>query len=368
MNSVTFKEITSKNKKIGIAELNNPKALNALNLSMIDSLHAQLKLWESNDDIAFVILQGAGEKAFCAGGDVVSLYHEIKRIDADHLTDDSMVNGLCGDFFRKEYRLDLYIHEYTKPIVVWGNGYVFGGGMGLFAGASHRVTTENTIMAMPETAIGLYPEVGASWFLNKMPNNIGIFLGITGAFFNASDAKYLGLSNFTVMNTAKESFIEQLSNTEWKNTTEIHQQLDDILLAFEPDSVSTMPHSNVKAHETIITELMNKDNVEDIYSAFLSNTYEQKWLSDAQAKLSAASILSTVLTYQQLLRTKQYSKAECFNAELNLSIRCCQYKEFAEGVRAQLVDKDKQPQWTFKHINEIEPELIDWFFSSITTL
>jgi len=369
MTSVIFKELESKNKKIGIAELNNPKALNALNLPMIELLHSQLRLWEKDESIAAVVLQGAGSKAFCAGGDVVGLYHVIKSYETEgqekQSTDNEITNSLCGEFFKKEYDLDLYIHEYSKPIVVWGDGYVFGGGMGLFAGASHRITTENTIMAMPETAIGLYPEVGASWFLNKMPNNIGVFLGITGAFFNASDAKYVGLSNFNITSELKLPLIEQLCNIEWRSKKASYKQIDDVLAAFEVNSLGKMPDGNITRCEDSIVSLMTQNNIGTIYSEFTSNTYEQKWLIDAQQKVETASLLSIVLTYEQLSRTQKQSKADCFAAELNLSIRCCQFSEFAEGVRAQLVDKDRKPNWAFNQINDIEPELIDWFFSPI---
>jgi len=368
MTDVIFTELPCTNGcKIGVAELNNPKALNALSLSMIRLLHQQLKVWEADNNIALVILQGAGDKAFCAGGDVVSLYNEIKSSteNGSQLDDSRVFNGLCGDFFKEEYSLDLYIHEYKKTIVVWGDGYVFGGGMGLFAGASHRITTENTIMAMPETAIGLYPEVGASWFLNKMPNNIGLFLGLTGAFFNASDAKYIGLSNFTIENAQQQKIVELLCRMDWQVDETDRVKLDDVLNQFQSHSVDSMPPSIIKENEDVISSLIVHNDIDTIYRALLNTTFEDKWLATAQHKLRNASVLSVLLTYKQLELTKHYSKSACFEAELNLSLRCCQYSEFVEGVRAQLVDKDKSPQWSFNQINEIEPELISWFFSSI---
>ena len=371
MTNVVFSELPCTNHcKIGLAELNNPKALNALSLSMIRLLHQQLKVWETDSNVAFVILQGAGDKAFCAGGDVVGLYNEIKSATANNITldDDTVLNGICGDFFKEEYSLDLYIHKYKKPIVVWGDGYVFGGGMGLFAGASHRITTENTIMAMPETAIGLYPEVGASWFLNKMPNNVGLFLGLTGAFFNASDAKYLGLSNFTIQNSLQQEVLDQLCNIDWTINYSDHTKLNDVLNQFELDSVDFMPIAFVKENEDIIVSLSANKDIDTIVSGLLSRQFDNKWLTTAQYKLRNASALSVLLTYKQLQLTKHYSKAECFDAELNLSLRCCQYSEFFEGVRAQLVDKDKKPKWAFDQIKEIDPDLISWFFSPINKI
>ena len=368
MNYVIFSELQcANNRNIGVAELNNPKALNALSLPMIRLLYQQLTVWESNSNIALIILKGSGDKAFCAGGDVVSLYNAINvmRVNGDSISDATIASSSCGDFFKEEYQLDLYLHQYKKPIVVWGDGYVFGGGIGLFAGASHRVTTENTTMAMPETAIGLYPEVGASWFLNKMPNNIGLFLGITGAFFNASDAKYLGLSNFTIESTQLVNIIKKLCSINWGVDNSDYEKLNSILNKFELSSLSQMPKSLVKQNASKISSLVSCKTIDAIYSGISDSVFEDEWLSVAQHKLRKSSVLSIMLTYEQLKLTKQFSKAECFDAELNLSLRCCQYTEFAEGVRAQLVDKDKKPQWVFKQINKVEPELLTWFFSKI---
>jgi len=368
MTDVIFSELLcSNNRKIGIIELNNPKALNALTLDMIRTLYQQLSIWESNQSICLVIIKGADDKAFCAGGDVVSLYKaiNIKNHSNIVLSDEVILNHLCNDFFKEEYKLDLYIHEYKKPILAWGDGYVFGGGLGLFAGASHRITTERTIMAMPETAIGLYPDVGASWFLNKMPNRLGVFLGLTGAFFNASDAKYLGLSNFVIESNQKENVIDKLHKAGWSSEDNTSEQLDLILKGFESGSLSAMPISAVQLNEDLIVSIMSSNSIDTIYNKIVHTVFENKWLKEAQNKLCRASILSIYITYTQLELTKNHAKSECFTSELNLSLRCSQYTEFPEGVRAQLVDKDKSPQWKFKHINEVGSELILWFFTQI---
>ena len=228
MSPVIFSEIKTKTeKRIALAELNAPQSLNALNMSMFELLHKQLLEWQSNDEIAMVILQGSGDKAFCAGGDVVSLYHALK-IERENITDSqsstvqetaetiiddqTIINSFGYDFFALEYQVDQLIHEFTKPILVWGDGYIMGGGIGLFAGASHKVVTEKTLLAMPEVTIGLYPDVGASWFLNKVSNNTGLFLGITGAIFNAVDALNIGLANVAIKSSVKSEVISSLSN------------------------------------------------------------------------------------------------------------------------------------------------------------
>jgi len=369
---VIFSEKLAVNGKIiAIAELNAPKSLNALSLPMIILLTTQLKLWQKNDDIAVVVLQGAGEKAFCAGGDVVSLYHYLKGENFP-ISDEEIKSSKAIDFFKSEYQLDQLVHAYKKPILVWANGYVMGGGVGLMAGASHRVSTEKTLMAMPEVTIGLYPDVGATWFLNQMPNNIGLFLGLTGAMFNGGDAHKLGLADYIIHSEQHNSLLESLLNINWQSDDKNHQLLDEILLEFII-SKESQPETLIVKHQTIIDEIIQSDNIVDIYHALINANLisyaekitDTKWLQQAQQKISTGSPLSIALIYQQLKRSKKYTLAQCFESELNLSLRCCQQSEFSEGVRALLVDKDRKPQWRYQNINDIDNEIIEWFFKSL---
>ncbi len=370
MSVVLFEEIsTESNKKIALAELNSPGSLNALNIEMIELLTAQLALWQSDDNIAMVILQGAGDKAFCAGGDVVSLYHSLsaQRKSQDlhksvSLDDEAVRNNLAYDFFSKEYYLDQLIHNYTKPIMVWGNGYIIGGGIGLFSGASHRVVTEKSLLAMPEITIGLYPDVGASWFLNKAPSNIGLFLGMTGAMFNASDAKYIGLADVIVRSTDHQAILARLLTTPWQGNIENAALLSQVLAEFSGDFDIEI-ESKVQQNEALISTLTDFDNGTDVYNAILNQEFDDKWLQSAQKKLKNGSPLSAMLIFRQLTLSKHLSLAACFASELNLSLRCCQFPEFSEGVRALLVDKDKSPNWHYDNIGEIADSTLDWFFS-----
>ena len=383
MSPVIFSEIKTKNnKRIAIAELNAPKSLNALNMSMFVLLHKQLIAWQNNDEIAMVIIQGAGDKAFCAGGDVVSLYHALKTqrdnsasIESNNLTqtsasiinDETIMASFGHEFFSLEYQVDQLIHEFTKPILVWGDGYIMGGGIGLFAGASHKVVTEKTLLAMPEITIGLYPDVGASWFLNKMPNNIGLFLGMTGAIFNAADALNIGLATIGINSNLKNDVIAGLSDIDWQSNNENYDLLDQALSQFVQQSEQAfklMP-SNVVEHQALITQLTDFDNAADIYQAILALETDNDWLQRAQAKLRKGSPLSAMIIYQQLLLSKDLSLADCFASELNLSLRCCQYPELSEGVRALLVDKDKTPRWAYENIKDIPAELLTWFFTPV---
>lgn len=386
MSPVIFSEIETKtNKRIALAELNAPQSLNALNMSMFELLHKQLLEWQSNDEIAMVILQGAGNKAFCAGGDVVSLYHALKterenstdsqsstvqEIAKTIINDQTIINSFGYDFFALEYQVDQLIHEFTKPILVWGDGYIMGGGIGLFAGASHKVVTEKTLLAMPEVTIGLYPDVGASWFLNKVSNNTGLFLGMTGAIFNAVDALNIGLANVAIKSSVKSDVISSLSNVQWQTNNENYELLDKALNKFVQQSEQAFASitSNVLEHQAIIKQLTNFDNGADIYQAILALDTESDWLQRAQAKLKKGSPLSALIIYQQLLLSKDLTLEQCFASELNLSLRCCQYPEFSEGVRALLVDKDKSPSWQYENINDIPAERLAWFFTPVEKL
>ena len=386
MSPVIFSEIKTKtDKRIALAELNAPQSLNALNMSMFELLHKQLLEWQSNDEIAMVILQGSGDKAFCAGGDVVSLYHALKterenitdsqsstvQETAETIIDDqTIINSFGYDFFALEYQVDQLIHEFTKPILVWGDGYIMGGGIGLFAGASHKVVTEKTLLAMPEVTIGLYPDVGASWFLNKVSNNTGLFLGITGAIFNAVDALNIGLANVAIKSSVKSEVISSLSNVQWQTNHENYELLDKALNKFVQQSEQAFASitSNVVEHQAIIKQLTNFDNGADIYQAILALDTESDWLQRAQAKLRKGSPLSALIIYQQLLISKDFTLEQCFASELNLSLRCCQYPEFSEGVRALLVDKDKSPRWQYENINDIPAERLAWFFAPVEKL
>lgn len=356
---VTFQEQDCENgKKIGIATLNSPRSLNALSGEMIDLLYPKLKQWQTQNDIAVVFLQGEGDKAFCAGGDIVHMYNEMKEHTGEF-------SPGIEEYFTKEYQLDYLVHTFSKPFVVWGNGIVMGGGLGMMVGGSHRVVTENSRIAMPEISIGLYPDVGGSYFLNRMPNNCGLFLGLTGASINAVDAKYCHLADYFVANTNKEAFIEQLTQSDWQESITLnHETLSDLLSSFEQDSTNLLPESKLTEHKTLIEQVTRFDNLKDIVNEILAADCEDKWFSRAQNSLKHGSALSASLAYQQLQFGRSLSLADCFRMELNLSVKSGQFGEFVEGVRALLIDKDNSPQWHFDSVDAVDKKVVDWFFES----
>src|SRR5690554_6159952 len=209
---------TADGHKIGIATLNSERSLNALSLAMIDALEPQLEAWANDDSIVCVWLEGAGEKAFCAGGDIVAMYKAAKDLPKEPVAE-------VVDFFTREYRLDYRIHTYPKPLVVWGDGFVMGGGMGLMNGASHRIVTERSRLAMPEISIGLYPDVGGTYFLSRLPEGMGLFLGLTAAQVNAADALWLGMADLALASDQKESTLHSLAAIPWTESVEVNQGL-----------------------------------------------------------------------------------------------------------------------------------------------
>ncbi|KZN38112.1 enoyl-CoA hydratase [Pseudoalteromonas luteoviolacea CPMOR-2] len=340
--------------KVAIATLNAPKALNALNIDMIRLLAPQLTEWANDDSIAMVVLKGEGEKAFCAGGDVVSLYNSMVANDG---------NNYLETFFSEEYRLDFQIHNYDKPILLWGNGIIMGGGLGLMAGASHRIVTETSRIAMPEITIGLYPDVGGSYFLNQMPAGMGLFLGLTGASVNANDAKLVGLADHFINADHFDILLHNLREVNWGKTNVLnHDKLTQLLLSIE-DGAHSLPNSALKPLANDIAHLVELPDLSAQIDHILSiDSNENKWLSRAQAGLKHGSPISAVLVSEQLKRLAGKSLKACFQHELAMSVHCGEVGEFQEGVRALLIDKDGKPNWRFKSINDVESEVIEGFF------
>lgn len=368
---VLFNEIDCENgKKVGVITLNSPKSLNALSGAMIDLLYPKLIDWQKQQDIAAVFLQGEGEKAFCAGGDIVHLYKAMKS----HINEGEEASILAATnnympeiecYFTQEYKLDYLIHTFNKPFVVWGNGIVMGGGLGMLAGASHRVVTENSRIAMPEVSIGLFPDVGASYFLNKMPPACGLFLALTGTSINAADAKYCSLADFFVAQEEKDEFLKQLQLVSWEDSKQVnHDLLSRLLQQFEQKSLTLQPVSQIEAHQALITRLIEKDNLIDIFDAISREETQDKWLTRAQKSLKNGSALSAQLAYIQLQKGKELSLADCFRMELNLAVKSGCFGEFLEGVRALLIDKDNSPKWKFDSIALIDQNIVKWFFQS----
>lgn len=366
---VTFQEIICKDgNKVGVATLNSPKSLNALSGEMIDLLFPRLKAWQTQKDIVAVFLQGEGEKAFCAGGDIVHMYKAMKQCQSKETDSSETTNGYSPDiesYFINEYQLDYLIHSYNKPFIIWGNGIVMGGGLGLMVGASHRVVTENSRIAMPEISIGLYPDVGGSYFLNRMPDNCGLFLGITGASINPADAKHCHLADHFLLNDDKNKVIKHLIELNWTESGKgNHENISKLLESYEDRALDSLPESKLIEHKTLINQVTAFDNLDEIVESILAVNCDDKWFSRAQISLKNGSPLSASIAYRQIQEGRSLSLAQCFQMELNLSVKSGQFGEFVEGVRALLIDKDNKPNWHFDSINNVDKNRIEWFFES----
>ncbi|UAA40265.1 enoyl-CoA hydratase/isomerase family protein [Paraneptunicella aestuarii] len=353
---VLFEELAcADGSKLGVATLNLPKALNSLNVVMVELLLAKLHEWKSQSDIGAVLLKGAGEKAFCAGGDVVALYNAMKD-------QPGQIPELAQNFFREEYKLDYFIHDFGKPFIVWGCGIVMGGGMGLLMGASHRIVTETSRMAMPEITIGLYPDVGGSYFLNKMPAGCGMFSGLTGASINGADSIVLGLADYFNSSENLSEFTEQLQAIAWNDANAV-SKLDELCIANTQANEALKPVAQFQLHIEAMQGLAQCSDLQSSIDYILAMPSENdKWLSKAQANLKAGSPITMHLVYEQLNRAGELSLAECFQMELAMSYRCASLGEFQEGVRALLIDKDMQPKWQYATPAEVPADLVESFF------
>lgn len=341
--------------QIGVITLNKAKKLNSLDPTMVAVIHDQLKQWQSDDRIACVWLEGVTDRAFCAGGDVKAVYEAVVEGGVEYAAD------AAQRFFEHEYRLDFFIHSYSKPIVVWGSGIVMGGGVGLMAGASHRIVTDTSRLAMPEITIGLFPDVGASWFLNRMPENAGLFLGLTGAQFGAADALSLGLADVAIPHECREKVLEQLTVQFWSDDQQENQQrITSVLKGFEKSELAQGGQWLV--HRELINELMNKNSLIEIVAAFHDHVTEDSWLQKARETLQSGSPTTACLVYEQLRRGKGLSLAQVFQMELVLAIQCVLHPDFSEGVRALLVDKDGNPNWYYSSVEAVPERWVQAHF------
>ncbi|GHE22750.1 enoyl-CoA hydratase/isomerase family protein [Halomonas urumqiensis] len=349
---VLFDELPTRDGgRIGMAVLNAPRALNALSLEMIHQLADKLDAWALDPEIVAVWLDGSGEKAFCAGGDVVALYRSLIEQEGNASADRD--SQFAEAYFTAEYRLDYHIHTYPKPVMVWGDGIVMGGGLGLMAGASHRLVTETTRIAMPEITIGLYPDIGASWFLNRMPPGIGAYLGLTGAQLNARDAIDLGLADHVVARDQRQSLLEGLQEASYadRSAVALRAAVQGVIDSFERRDVA--PDGQVMPHLDHLQALVGQVDAATAVARILADGRDDDWLAANRGRLEVGCPISARLVWAMLERHAHTSLADAFRDELGLSVQCCRVGDFVEGVRALLIDKDKHPRWRHADVAQV---------------
>jgi len=351
-------EMPASRSSVGRITLSVEATLNSLTLEMVDQLQQQLDAWAEDDAIAAVFIEGAGEKAFCAGGDVQAL----------HASAVAQPGGPCEyaeAFFAREYRMNYTLHTYAKPLVCWGHGIVMGGGLGVLAGCSHRVVTERTRIAMPEVSIALFPDVGGSWFLNHAPGKSGEFLALTGASINAADAIYIGIADRFIASEHKAAVVTQLLQQQWPQDNEArHAAVRHVLRPFAEQSIGTRPAGQVEPHIDTINALCDGDDIHAIIDNIIGQQTDDPWLARARDGLAHSSKLAALWIHRQLLETRHASLREVFQSELQLATNIVRHPEFAEGVRALLIDKDRSPAWQYRESRDVPAGLLDEFFAA----
>ena len=343
--------LASVRNRIGHLTLNRPAGLNALTLDMVRSLHQQLSAWAADPAVVAVVLRGEGPKGFCAGGDVRALH------DSYHAG-----TPLHEVFFHEEYALDLLIHRYRKPVLALMDGLTLGGGMGLAQGADLRVVTERSRLGMPEVGIGYFPDVGASYFLSRLPGELGTYLGLTGNLIGAADALYCGLADWHVASTDLDALYQALDRTTFSD-----QPLKDLQGLLASLGAQTLPNPPLASLRPAIDHYFAQADVATILRQLREVHVgdSHAWALDTAAVLASRSPLSLVVTLELLRRGRHRDLEACFAMELHLDRQWFTQGDIVEGVRALLVDKDKQPRWNPPTLAEVSSQQVDRLFEGV---
>jgi enoyl-CoA hydratase/carnithine racemase len=337
--------------RIGHLTLNRPAGLNALTLDMVRGIRGYLDAWALDNHIQAVVLRGAGERGFCAGGDIRSLYDSFKAGDTVH-----------EQFFAEEYALDQCLHHYRKPVLAVMDGYTLGGGMGLAQGAELRLVTERTRLAMPEVGIGYFPDVGASYFLSRVPGEIGTYLGVTGVQIEAADALYCGLADWFLESECLATLDERLDKLEWTSSP-----LKDLQGVLAKLGVQTLPGAPLNRLRPAIDHFFGLPDIASMIEQLQAVTVadSHQWAENTAHLMQTRSPLAMSVTLELLRRGRHMSLDECFAMELHLDQQWFEHGDLIEGVRALLIDKDKKPRWNPPTLELLEPARVERFFEGL---
>jgi len=333
-------------KKTGLITLNRPKALNALNLPMVRTIHPVLKAWNKDDSIGCVVIKGAGEKAFCAGGDVKSI--AVNR-----------GSDLGKEFFKEEYRLNLEIGQLSKPYVALIHGITMGGGVGLSVHGRYRVATEKTLFAMPETAIGLFPDVGGGYFLPRLQGKLGLFLALTGNRLKARDLFFSGVATHFVESRELPYLEDELLNLD--NPTD--ENVKELLASYHKKCDDKEATFSLQDKLQSIDKLFGGKDMESIFNALESDGSE--WAIKQLELLKKMSPVSIKITHRQCEEGAKLSLADTLKMEYRMSQGCMANDDFYEGIRAVLIDRDHSPKWSPPTIEGVSDELLDTYFEKL---
>lgn len=348
---------------LGVITLNRPRALNALNLEMVRELTTILRGWSDDPAVLAVLLRGATREAsggkqpathFCAGGDIRFMHDAALAGDA-----------AVEDFFTEEYALDHLIHVFPKPTIAWLQGVTMGGGMGLAQGCKLRVATESLRMAMPETRIGLFPDVGGGYFLSRCAGAIGEYLGVVGPHLHVTDALTLGLADVAAAGDCLAPFLDGLRQAQGETGEAIVGRLRAHL---ELHALQQLPEATVTVHFDAIQRHFSLPTLQDIVASLQADGSE--WAQATLQQMAGHSPLMMAVTLEQIRRGRSMPLAEVFRMERTLVRHCFQLRkgpdsETIEGVRALVVDKDHAPKWRPATIAEVDAGLVEAFFEQV---
>ncbi|MBV9862255.1 MAG: enoyl-CoA hydratase/isomerase family protein [Alphaproteobacteria bacterium] len=336
--------------------LNRPEALNAFTLGMYRRFDPMLRAWEADPAVRAVLIRGAGERAFCAGGDVRAIY-EAGR-------------GLAGDpqlpavFFREEYELIRRVHRFAKPYLAIIDGINMGGGVGVSVNGAYRIATERTMLAMPETGIGLFPDVGATRFLNLCPGRVGRYLGLAGARLDAADALYCGLATHFVPQNRIDDLVREVGALRWQVGDET-TQLETALAMF----AGSPGRPRLAALRPAIDRCFAAETVEDIMDGLVREAGAvgdaAAWAAETRTGLLGKSPTSLKITLRQLQTGKGFDVEAALALEYRMTQHVMEGCDFYEGVRAALIDRDHKPRWRPATLAEIDDASVSAYFAPI---
>lgn len=319
---------------VRVVTLNRPALLNALSLVMLTQLFSLYQEWERQDEISCIVLKGMGPKAFCAGGDIRALTANKDRTAGEHYAE---------QFFRMEYSTDYLISKLTKPHLAILDGVSMGGGVGLSLHGSHRLATDQTILAMPEVRIGLFPDVGSGYELSRLPDNIGVWLSLTGACLSGADSYALGLATHYLPSIELPALMTSLSNGE--PLAAILPETQPAMLSFERERAAMRHHFSFDSMESIVASLQKDHSI-----------FAQECVAD----LAKGCPLSQKITLEHLKRCKTLSLKECFLQDFRLIMHMVGEANFQQGVTTVLT---KQPPiWQPERLEEISDEVVEAYF------
>jgi enoyl-CoA hydratase/carnithine racemase len=328
--------ITTRKGRIGHILLNRPKVLNALDIAMIRTMTAALAGWRDDPTIHAVVIEGAGGRAFCAGGDIRAIRAHAMAGEHDSVE----------AFFSEEYALNAMIDEYPKPYIALIDGVCMGGGIGLSVHGHMRVTSEAGLFAMPETAIALFPDVGATFVLPRLPGALGVYLGLTGARLHGADAVHAGLATHFVPKAAIAGLAEAIAADGPAVVAAVSE---------------TLPAFSLAPQRSAIDRCFGADSVDGIFAALASE--DSEWAREALQTLRHVSPSSIFWSFEAIRRGATMNLRGCLAAELALTRRVSIHHDFHEGVRAMLVDKDRSPKWCPARIEDVRRDEIAAMFA-----